>query len=127
MSLQVGKVIYDILSNDESVKQRVDKKIFPLIAENGTTFPFIIYKRTSIIPYTSKDRFIHQENATVDVLIASDKYFDSIEIADIVKDALQGKKGEFSGIEVKDINLEDAQEDFTDDTFIQNLTFKITI
>ncbi len=125
MSLQVGKVIFDILSNDPQVTQRVNSKIFPLVAENNTTFPFIVYKRTGIEPQTSKDRMIHREETNVDVIIISDTYNDSIEVADLVKTALTGKNGVFSGISVKDIEFIDASEDFQDETFIQNLTFKI--
>lgn len=125
MSLQVGKVIFDILSNDQDLTQRVDSKIFPLVAENNTTFPFIVYKRTGIEPQTSKDKLIHKEETNVEVNIMSDTYNDSIEVADLVKTALTGKKGIFSGIAVQDIIFTDASEDFQDDTFIQNLTFKI--
>lgn len=46
MSLQVGKAIYNILSNDAKVIDGVGHKIYPLIADTGTTFPFIVYRRT---------------------------------------------------------------------------------
>lgn len=121
MSLQIGKAIYHILSNDTDVVDRVQNKIYPLIADVDTTFPFIIYKRTGITPADSKDRFIYSEDVYVDVVIASDKYNESIEIADLVRTALL--KGGYDGI--KDIDLTDADEDYIEDTFIQNLTFKI--
>lgn len=121
MSLQVGKAIYHILSNDSDVVDRVQNKIYPLIADVDTTFPFIIYKRTGITPADSKDRFIYSEEVYVEVVIASDKYNESIEIADLVRTALL--KGSYDGI--KDITFTDADEDYTQDTFIQNLTFKI--
>ena len=121
MSLQIGKAIYQILSNDTDVVDRVQNKIYPLIADVDTTFPFIIYKRTGITPADSKDRFIYSEDVYVDVVIASDKYNESIEIADLVRTALL--KGGYDGI--KDIDLTDADEDYIEDTFIQNLTFKI--
>ena len=38
MSLQVGKAIYNILSNDAKVIDSVGHKIYPLIADTGTTF-----------------------------------------------------------------------------------------
>ena len=44
MSLQVGKAIYNLLSNDANVTGRVQNKIYPLIADTGTTFPFIVYR-----------------------------------------------------------------------------------
>lgn len=121
MSLQIGKAIYHILSNDKDVVDKVQNKIYPLIADVDTTFPFIIYKRTGIEPADSKDRFIYSEDVYVDVVIASDKYNESIEIADLVRTALL--QGSYD--DIKDINLTDADEDYIEDTFIQNLTFKI--
>ena len=125
MSLQVGKAIYNILSNDAKIIDSVEHKIYPLIADTGTTFPFIVYRRTGIEPSDSKDRFIYSENTYVEVVIASDKYNESIEIADLVKNALQGKKGNYSGINIHDIRMTNADEDYIEDTFIQNLTFNI--
>lgn len=123
--IQIGKAVYQILSNDTKVKEMVGNKIYPLIANQGTTYPFIIYKRTGIEPVTSKDRFICSEVTSVDVIIASDRYDESIEVAELVKDALSGKSGIYSGIKVIDINMISADEDYIEDTFIQNLTFNI--
>lgn len=123
--IQIGKAVYQILSNDAKVKEMVGNKIYPLIANQGTTYPFIIYKRTGIEPVTSKDRFICSEVTSVDVIIASDRYDESIEVAELVKDALSGKSGIYSGIKVIDINMISADEDYIEDTFIQNLTFNI--
>lgn len=123
--IQIGKAVYQILSNDTKVKEMVGNKIYPLIANQGTTFPFIVYKRTGIEPLTSKDKFICNEITSVDVIIASDRYDESIELAELVQDALNGKRGTYSGINIIDINLISADEDYIEDTFIQNLTFNI--
>lgn len=125
--LQVGKAIYNILSSDEEVTNKVENKIYPLIADLGTSFPFIVYKRTSITPSTSKDRYISSEQVIVDVVIASDTYNDSVEVADIVRKSLQGKGGIYSNIEIVNIEFISANEEYIEDSFIQNLTFKITI
>ena len=66
------------------------------------------------------------DTVTVEIIIASDKYNDAVEIASLVRVALQGKKGTFSNIEIEDIRLVSADEDFIEDTFIQTLTFNIT-
>lgn len=123
--IQIGKAVYQILSNDTKVKEMVENKIYPLIANQGTTYPFIVYKRTGIEPLTSKDKFICNEITSVDVIIASDRYDESIELAELVQDALNGKRGTYSGINIIDINLISADEDYIEDTFIQNLTFNI--
>jgi len=57
MSLQIGKAIYDILHSNTDMVAKLQDKVFPLIADNNTTFPFIVYKRTGIIPAYTKDRF----------------------------------------------------------------------
>lgn len=123
--IQIGKAVYQILSNDTKVKEMVGNNIYPLVANQGTTYPFIIYRRTGIEPVTSKDRFICNEVTSVDVIIASDRYDESIEVAELVKDALSGKNGIYSDIKVIDINMISADEDYIEDTFIQNLTFNI--
>lgn len=127
MILEVGKVIYSLLANDEKVTNLVHKKIYPLIADSDTTFPFIIYKRNSISILTSKDRLINKEEATIEIAIASDKYNESVNVATAVIKALHNKKGDISNINVKKIELLQADEDYIDDTFIQKLFFKIEI
>lgn len=126
MSLQVGKAIYSLLSSNQQLVSMVDGNIFPLIAEINTTFPFIVYKREAITPQYTKDYWTSDE-VLINVMVASNDYVESIEIADLVRQSLDQKKGEYSGITIKDIRLTQADEDFIDDTYIQYLTFKIKI
>ena len=126
MSLQIGKAVYNILSNSKDVVAKVNNKIYPLVAENETTFPFIIYKRTGIEQISSKDKFVFSEDVQVTIMIASDKYNESIELADLVKTALINKKN-FKETDIQEISLYDADEDYIQDTFIQNLIFNIRI
>ena len=126
MSLQVGKAIYSLLSSNQQLVSMVDGNIFPLIAEINTTFPFIVYRREAITPQYTKDYWTSDE-VMINVMVASNDYVESIEIADLVRQSLDQKKGEYSGITIKDIRLTQADEDFIDDTYIQYLTFKIKI
>lgn len=125
MSLQIGKAIYHLLSKDSRIKEKVGSKIYPLIVEESTTFPFIIYKRTNISPNYTKGSYSVNESVTVDVVIASKDYIDTIELADYVRDALEGRRGNFAGVEINDIRMISADEEYIEDTFIQNLTFDI--
>ena len=122
MSLQIGKAIYHLLSKDSGIKEKVGSKIYPLIVEESTTFPFIIYKRTNITPNYTKGSYAVNESVMVDIVIASKDYIDTIELADYVRDALEGRRGNFAGVEIRMTN---ADEDYIEDTFIQNLTFDI--
>lgn len=126
MSLQVGKAIYSLLSSNQQLVSIVDGNIFPLIAEINTTFPFIVYKREAITPQYTKDYWTSDE-VMINVMVASNDYVQSIEIADLVRQSLDQKQGEYSGIKIRDLRLIQADEDFIDDTYIQYLTFKIRI
>lgn len=95
MSLQIGKAIYHLLSKDSRIKEKVGSKIYPLIVEESTTFPFIVYKRTNISPNYTKGSYSVNESVTVDVVIASKDYTDTVELADYVRDALEGRRGNF--------------------------------
>ena len=120
-SLQIGKAIYTILAKNNI------SKVFPLVADEGTTFPFIVYKRSGLEPANTKDRYNFSELATLDIIVAANTYEESITIAEQIKDILEHSRGTYADINIEEITLDDADEDYLEDTFIQKLTFKINI
>jgi hypothetical protein len=46
----VGKELTALLIADSTVQKLVDNKVFPLVANAGTTFPFIVYRRNGYRP-----------------------------------------------------------------------------
>ena len=114
MSLQVGKVIYNILSGDANIVDRVESKIYPLVADIDTTFPFIVYRRTKVVPAESKDRQTYDKDIYVEIIVASDKYEEGVEIADLVRSTLQ--KGNYK--DIREIRLSDADEEYKEDVFL---------
>lgn len=122
-SFNIGKVICNILLNDDKVTEKVDNKIYPLIADETTTFPFIIYQRSGFTPQNNKDHT--DENVTVDIVVAAETYAESIEIAIKVREALEHKNGTFSDIEINDIVIDDATEDYEENTFLQHITITV--
>lgn len=120
-SLQIGKAIYTILAKNNI------SKVFPLVADEGTTFPFIVYKRSGLEPANTKDVYNFSELATLDIIVAANTYEESITIAEQVKDILEHSRGTYADITIEEITLDDADEDYLEDTFIQKLTFKINI
>ena len=125
-SLNIGKVIKDILYRDEALNNLVKNQVFPLIAEENTTFPFIVYRRNSIRNARTKD-YANDEIASVDVVIACDKYSQSVEIAERVRFVLE--RGEYEGenFSVDNITLSNASEQYMQNTYVQTLTFEIEI
>lgn len=119
--LEIGKAIYNILEKIDNVK------VYPLVADKGATFPFITYRRVNLQPATTKDRYSYQELASIEVIVATDKYTESIELANRVLGRLEGTRGKYNNITISDTKLTGASEDFIDNTFIQKLNFNIEI
>lgn len=125
-SINIGKVVKEILYRDEALNTLVTGEVFPLVAEENTTFPFIVYRRNSIRKANTKD-YLNDEIASVDIVIASDKYSQSVEIAERVRFVLE--RGEYEGenFSVDNITLSNASEQFMQNTYIQTLTFDMEI
>lgn len=123
MSISIGKHICSKLSGSNELKAIVADRIFPISTKNETVFPFILYKRSSLIPNYTKDRYGTGDNVTADIIIADDSYFNCIMIAQLVRLALENKTGEYGVFNVIEAKVVSADEDFIEDTFIQRITF----
>ncbi len=123
-SIEIGKFIYSLLCTDSRLATLVGNKIFPLIVENETTYPFIIYKRSDMKSNYTKD--IHlSDDVFIDIICVSENYLSGLEIAGIIIELLEDKRFKDKGIEK--IQSEYANEDYLENAFIQTLGFKITI
>lgn len=117
--LEIGKAIFTILKGI--------KNVYPLVADQGTEYPFVIYRRVSLQHSNTKDRFNYQELATVEVVVASNTYTESIELAKQVMYRLEHTRGIYNDISINEIKLTDAEEEYIEDAFVQKLTFTIEI
>ena len=123
MSISISKHIYSKLSNSFELASLVGDKIYTISTKSETTFPFIVYKRSELTPNRTKDRYDTGDKVTVEVIVATDNYFDSIKVAEAVRVALDGNCGKYDTFNVIDSKLLSADEDFIEDTFIQRLVF----
>ena len=120
-SLQIGKAIYTILA------KKYISKVFPLVADEGTTFPLQFISVVDQSQLNTKDVYNFSELATQILLQQLILMKRDITIAEKVKDILEHSRGTYAGITIEEITLDDADEDYLEDTFIQKLTFKINI
>ena len=80
-SLLVGKYIYKLLSEDTELSGKVSpKKIFPLVANADTTYPFIVYARTGLVVDYCKDGTV-ENRIDFQILSVSENYVESLEVA----------------------------------------------
>ena len=117
-SISVIKHIFRILSSDKTLNEMVGNKIFPIIAENDITFPFILVTRTSITPITFKTG-VAVDKVTFQVVIEDVDYFRTVNIAERVRELLELRHSDY----FKRIEFSNCNEDFINDAYRQTLQF----
>lgn len=118
--ISVLKSIYKLLVANEDLVAIVKNRMFPLIANEDTVFPFIVYQRDSIYAEYTKD-WRCSDNINISINIAATTYNQSIEIAELVRTAIEGKRID----NINTIRLISMNEDYLEDTYIQNLQFNV--
>lgn len=121
-SISVIKHIFRILSSDKTLNEMVGNKIFPIIAENDITFPFILVTRTSITPITFKTG-VAVDKVTFQVVIEDVDYFRTVNIAERVRELLELRHSDY----FKRIEFSNCYEDFMNDAYQQKLQFSAII
>lgn len=120
-NFQIGKDLKTLLMADSAVVTAIGNKFFPLVANEGTTYPFVVYRRNGYRPYNNKD--YSDEVAFVELTILSDKYSESVDVADKVANALEHK----TTSNINDITISNSTEEFQSDIYIQKVTIEIQI
>lgn len=126
-SLEIGAIICELLLSNEELKAKINGNVTPLVANAGTIFPFIVYRRASVEVETTKDLKNYSEDAQVEIIVAAENYQSSIDIVKLVHHSLEKKKGSFGGIIIKEIKVTDASEEYRDDAYVQTLKINIKV
>jgi hypothetical protein len=126
-SIFIGKYIYYALTESNEVNQYVGFKVFPIVAEQGTEYPFIVYRRNNIQnSENTKDGF-NEDSVDFDVIVVSDKYDESIEIANAVRKVLEKKKRVYGDMLITNTLLQGISEDFVENAYVQTLNFSCIV
>lgn len=120
-NFKVGKELVNILQGSSAVVDKLGNKIFPLVAVANTTFPFMVYRRTSYTPENNKD--YEGEKVGIEMVIVAQKYEEGVDIADKVATALNHARTNI----IDDIILTNISENFVEDTFTQQVNIEITL
>ena len=96
-SLLTTEYMRKIVEQDAELMKLVPKdKIFGMIAHSGTSYPFIVYSRSALNPQYNKDHGLanglgHKNTVQITVDCYSDKYVESLEVANLFRHALESK------------------------------------
>lgn len=127
-SLELGRVVKSILLQDKELSKQVGSRVFPLVADKGTSFPFIVYRRDGLTPSSNKDRLVYDTQVRMSFIVASSDYRQGLDICSKVVDVLIASQGRtIGGLEITDLELLDTSEEYREDTFLQLLSITVNI
>jgi len=118
--MEIGKVIYNILSNDSNVAPLVttsgNLRIFPSRYNFPTDvkLPYITYQMFGDEPNNTKNGVSTYDYVRVQISIYHNKYADMITLAGHVRTALDYVSGTYSGVVVDKIFYQDQNELYDD-------------
>ena len=126
-SLLIGKYIYKLLSEEEGLSGLVTpKKIFPLIANADTTYPFVVYSRTGLSVQYCKDELV-EDTVEMQIIAVSDNYVESLEVANQIRKTLELRRYKDDDIQIRECKLTSVYEEYMEDAFIQRMNFTIKL
>lgn len=100
---------------------------FPIVSENGVNYPFCLYRRTGMTSKNSKDIYNHEEQISIEIIVASSSYKESIKFAGLIKEKLEGLRGTWRNTWINNIVMDNSNEDWSNDAYIQKLYFTINL
>jgi len=118
--MEIGKVIYNILSNDSNVSSLVttsgNSRIFPSRYNfpNDVKLPYITYQMFADEPNNTKNGVSTYDYVRVQISIYHNSYADMITLAGHVRTALDYVSGTYSGVIVDKIFYQDQNELYDD-------------
>ncbi len=116
---KVGRVIFELCNPIV--------RSFPIVAEQGANYPFMVYRRNSLTPYTTKDRFNYLTQISMELVIVTQTYEEGVELSQEVWDALDKKAGFIGGIDIDEIRVTSSSEDFANNAYIQRLQIEVDV
>ena len=131
-TLDIGKAIYSLLVSDTTVSALVGENIFPLVAPEGTEFPYVVYSCVSMTTARDKDRLFYQQDVSEAVIVCTEDYTSGIEIATAIAQALQFEEKQVildtgMTIDIMESGFSGKTEDYVQNTYVQGLMFNLKL
>ena len=86
--MEIGKAIYNILSTTTNISNLVGTRIFPNVAPQTTTFPFIIYDVNGVQPNDTKEGVSTLDTNDVMISCYSETYSQASDLAQTIRVAM---------------------------------------
>ena len=127
-TLNIGSFIYDTMINDETLTETlgVSDNIFPIVAEEGTNTPFVVYRRVGLVSNCSKDG-TYEDDVRVEIRAVCSTYEQSINVISRIRELFEKQHFRYDNMEINDVTIESASENYEYNAFTQLLNLNLKI
>ena len=123
-SLSAGAVIYHALLNDSALMERITG-VYPVFVPKEVSLPYVYYHRAGLDASASTGK--SADAVEIEMAVCAADYAESIEIAELVRAALDYKQPSIEGLKLRSCTLSYATEVAVGDAYVQLLNFTIRI
>ena len=113
--INIGSYIYS------NIGDLVDTHCYPLIAEQSTEYPFIIYRSNSTAPNGSKDGIYEWEH-NVEISIVDEEYDSCCQILENVINRLLAME---DNAPIAEVAIDSINEDFIENAYVKVVSVRI--
>ena len=120
--IAITKDIRTQLLKNTQLTDKIGNKIFPIVADDGTTFPFILIKKSGMTTNYSKCGVINDVvNATIEVV--DNNYSRAVELSEEIRNTIERNKFD----NISNVEVVNVIEDYVSDSYIITQQYKIMI
>ena len=120
-SFKIGEYIFN------RIKTITGYDCYPCIADNDVKFPYIVYNRNGLSTSLTKDGYC-SDNISFEISIYSDKYAQSISVAESVRDALEILSTNYDKyFEINNSVITNTSEYWDSNAYVQNIVWSADI
>lgn len=127
-TLNIGSFIYDTIKADKQLTDTlgISTNVFPIVAEDGTDYPFVTYRRTGLVSNNCKDGY-YEDIVRVEIKAICATYIQSVQVINRIRELFECQHIEYENMTIEDTYIENASENYEYNAFTQtiNLVFKI--
>lgn len=119
-TLNFGKYIY------AKLKDLVEDRVYPLVADNNVTMPFIVYQRSNLTSDITKDG-LYEDNVTMTISIAAETYSQALELAKSARELLEVTSAQYESMDISDAAISLATEAFSNNAYVETLQMNFNV
>ena len=124
-----GKALYSILTSDSDVNAIVGTRVYPQIAAQGASFPFIVYLLDDLEPSDTKSGVSTLDEVRYEIVAAAETYAVLADLTEKIRTALDRYTGTVAGVVIDSIQFTDLDtaNDDNNEVFVSSSEFIIRV